>query len=106
MSFLRRQQFETAFFSNAPDAIYILTGRVGHSSPRKTGSGSKLTIAQMELDRIKSVLLSQGSGYLVWFEPNSREYLFEPEELRAFFKLELLTKLSDGAIYSIWPGPE
>lgn len=75
-------------FSNAPAAIYLLTGSEARMSPRRTDDISQL---------IESGMVRKGD-YLVWFRRIRRPYLFNVPELADIFSLEEIAFVGDGGV--------
>ena len=44
-------------------------------------------------------------GYLIWFEPNMRAYLYTPEQLQRSLILRPIVERKDGVIYDVRPRP-
>jgi len=87
-------------YSNAPDALYILTGLAGRMSPSQDLNNS--------IERTKQVLTLKGSwsqedgSYLIWFDNlKGRNYLFTVDELQNPASIREIIRVADGAIYSI-----
>ncbi len=87
------------YFSNAPDAVYILTGRQTKWSPAKTFYNSPQVIKpKSELNYLN---LENNFNYLIWFNNVDRNFLFSVNELRKNWILTRVAKLKDGNIYKI-----
>jgi hypothetical protein len=85
-------------FSNAPDAIYILTSRTAYMSPAKPLKDDP-DPAQIQLQ--KPWPPSPGA-ILVWFKPiQHRYYLQTVDELTAFADLTPLLHYSDADVYRV-----
>lgn len=103
IGWLRNNRLDGKILSNAPDALYILTGISSRISPRKHQYASSDTGAD-DLNKIKSGFLRvEGKTYLVWHDKKHREYLYDPEELRSVIELRKLVTFSDGQIYRLAP---
>lgn len=88
-------------YSNAPEAVYILTGRTARLSPRKHPYRSPGKTEESMLLLKKSVA-SNSDTYLVWFEgSNTVSSLYSPEELRSLFEVNTVAVKSNGAVYLI-----
>ena len=86
-------------YSNHPDVIYIYTGESVSSSPNApehTSSEPGKPVAS-----ILDAWPPSPSAHLVWFDNTHRTYLLDPEELQQIASLELVARLSDGAIYKV-----
>jgi hypothetical protein len=92
--------------SNAPDAVYLLTGRPSGSIPSKIDSGT-LRINESypsEIEELKRKLQHKG-GVVVYFDLiNWRWYLPTEDELMEQLGLQLSIKTSDGSIYKLKGG--
>ena len=90
----------SVIYSNAPDAIYILTGRSALFSPYKNES---LTLANSKrrLDAFTKTLDKGLPVYLFWFTSVKRKYLYTVEELHDRCELELRAAMSDGEFYTV-----
>jgi hypothetical protein len=88
-----------ALYSNAPDAVYILAGRLTKSSPaEKLYNSSEKIASQSEL---KGAWPEESNACLVWFHSVNRTHLFTLDELRAIADLETIARFDDGTIYSV-----
>ncbi len=100
---LRSFPLEGKVYSNAPDAIYVLTGFSAAVSPRKYSYASPNTPTN-DLDRLERSLVSEGDTYLVWFDDfRSANTLFGVSEIRARFNIEVVASKDDGAVYIFKP---
>ena len=88
---LRSKPLDGRIFSNAPDAIYILTGIVAQLSPSRY---------EDNLEKIKSMSTEERS-YLVWFENVDRPHLYSQPVLASRLELEEVDRYPDGTIYLI-----
>ena len=85
------------FYSNVPEAVYILSNREARWSPFKTFYNSPQPISlNKSLNKIWRV---NDKAYLVWFYNVNRDFLFTLNELQKSVKLEKIVQLKDGAIY-------
>ena len=93
---------EAAIVSNAPDAVYLFTGRTAGKSPRRFAEHfSDRVVTAQDLERFGGLLRSAGRVHLVWFKPNFRGYLLTPEELEKVYLLEPVGRYGDGVIYLV-----
>lgn len=91
IAYLRSHQLEGVVLSNAPDAIYILTGLSTQISPRpKRGRTSEAPRQPPD---------GLAGAYLVWFKSVHRNYLLTPNDLSGTYKLDPVSELEDGVIY-------
>jgi hypothetical protein len=100
-AYLRRHTPSSPILSNSPDALYILTGQMASLSPRKVLNSSTSNVGDAELARVDALLQDKGRVRLVWFEPNSRDYLYSREELAEKYELRPAALLSDGGLYLV-----
>lgn len=77
-------------YTNAPDAVYILTGLVVRSSPTR----------DRDLHTFRDILkVPEGGGYLVWFSLLKHSYIYDLEYVKTAFDMELEISLRDGEVY-------
>lgn len=101
MEWVRTHPLEGRVYSNAPDAIYILTGMPARKSPRKDLYNSTATTTD-NISKFRKLLTSESDTYLVWFnEVRWRDYLYSVEELGSSFDLEIVATCSDGDVYVV-----
>lgn len=101
MEWVRTHPLEGMVYSNAPDAIYILTGMSARTSPRKDLYNSTATTTD-NISKFRKLLTSESDTYLVWFnEVRWRDYLYSVEELGSSFDLEIVATCSDGNVYVV-----
>lgn len=87
------------FFSNAPEAVYILTGLETKWSPPKTLYNSPILINMNT--GTKTVWNIKTKSCLVWFSKIDRKFLFPVAELQTFTNMVKIAELADGEIYTI-----
>lgn len=87
------------YYSNAPDALYILVNLTAKMSPAKTEYNSP-KIAN-KISEINGSWPKENRSCLVWFDPNTRKYLFNLEELQYAANLEQVVRLQDGSLYTV-----
>lgn len=90
---------ESTIYTNAAEAIYILSHRAAKPSPSKT-HGRSSEVANNISDLAES-WPEGGSGLLVWFENRGRTYLYTPTELSSIANLDTLARFADGVIYRV-----
>ncbi len=86
-------------YTNAPDAVYILSDSNMKFSPR--------TLMTAPMDRLADIAKLKGkwpekASYLVWFDRVPRSYLFTPEEIASVCSMQLVQRFdnSEGPQYS------
>jgi hypothetical protein len=89
-------------YSNSPEAVYIGTGRVARSLPRKFESMTQTENSNFltELAEINQDLMDQG-GVIVYFDRVQRPTLPSKSDLTALWDLELLFSSAEGGIFTI-----
>jgi hypothetical protein len=88
------------FFSNVPEAVYILTNISAHWSPAKTLYNSPQLINSAS--NLKEAWKGTGKVCLVWFDNiNDRQFLYPIEELQKNIHLNKLAEFKDGAVYIV-----
>jgi hypothetical protein len=90
-------------YSNACDAIYIITGKSCYRLPSKYDPASLIKNNNYLLEiHSLSKQLENKKAVLVWIDKLSwRRYLPSEEELKNELNLRIINKYSDGAIYGI-----
>jgi 4-amino-4-deoxy-L-arabinose transferase-like glycosyltransferase len=101
ISYLRQHPLRGSVYSNAPHAIYILTGMSARPSPSKHSRDSSLISPADDFQQLKRSVTSGNDTYVVWFENEPLLSFYHIQELRSVFDLESVVKTSDGAIYLI-----
>lgn len=92
IQYLKSRPLKGVIYSNAVDALYILSGQTGHQIPRADRVDPTWCGDQREGDQ----------PYLVWFNTvNWRAYMATPDQLGAYYTLSLHRRFSDGAIYVV-----
>lgn len=95
---IHQQQLSSDFtlYSNAPEAIYILTNIYSRFSPGKTFYNSpQLYVNQKQRDLWKN----DKKVCLIWFDKINRNFLFTVDELRKGKQMTQIVNLNDGKIY-------
>jgi hypothetical protein len=82
--------------SNAPDALYALTGVDSQVSPHRTWGLAEF---------LRKILSSDGET-LVWFWGSPRAYLYDLDELVSALPLVRIVSFSDGGVYRLAASPE
>jgi hypothetical protein len=88
-------------YSNAPDALLSLTGLETSMSPAKTVNNANLV--PRDVATLRGNWPARFPAYLVWLDPQQRDYLFTVDELRTVVTLTPVATFKDGAIYRIGP---
>lgn len=89
MKWLQIHSLNGQIYSNAPDAVYILTGITARMSPNR----------RTDISQFWESMSLEDDNYLVWFNNNPRSYLYDVQEVASMLKIEEVVVLSDGAIY-------
>lgn len=89
-------------YSNAPEALYLHTGRYAESMPKKFESANRRPneLYETELLALKEQIHQQG-GVIVYFDPMLRPMIPSPQEIRQVLGLDVLMQTADGVIYGI-----
>ncbi len=82
--------------SNAPDALYALTGVDSQRSPHRT----------WDLAEYLQQILSRDGETLVWFGGLSHSRLYDLDELVSALPLQRIVSFSDGGVYRLGASPE
>ena len=101
----KKKDFETGylFYSNVPEAVYILANKSAKWSPAKTYYNSPQMVRSDSRGRIiKDSKDSKDKVCLIWFNNSSRNFLFSINELRESINMVKIAQLQDGAIYTLW----
>jgi len=88
-----------SFYSNAPEAVYILANKGTNWSPFKTFYNSPQPV-NLELS-LNSISKLENKDYLIWFNNIDRNCLYTIEELRKRTNMSKVVQLKDGEIYTI-----
>jgi hypothetical protein len=96
---VQRKQLEKeyVFYSNAPEAVYILANIKSRFSPAKTFYNSPQLIYSNP--KQKDIWQNDEKVCLVWFDKINRNFLFTIDELQKDRKMNTLAHLNDGKIY-------
>jgi 4-amino-4-deoxy-L-arabinose transferase-like glycosyltransferase len=87
------------FYSNAPEAVYILTNIETKWSPPKTLYNSPQLLNKNQ--NLKNIWYEKNKAILVWFYISDRNFLFTIDELQKSANLVKIAQLKDGEIYII-----
>jgi hypothetical protein len=101
ISYLKQHPLRGSVYSNAPHAIYILTGMSARPSPSKHSRDNSFISPVDDFQQLKKSVASGNDTYVVWFENEPLLSFYNIQELRSVFDLESVVKTSDGAIYLI-----
>jgi hypothetical protein len=96
---LKVQPLAGAIYSNAPDAVYLFTGKKAKMIPSSTRRNGLPKNDEEGLWRFKESLKLNNRSYLIWFFNTKRAYLCDIDDLRSIFTLERIASFSDGTIY-------
>lgn len=88
-----------SFYSNAPEAVYILTNLETKWSPQKTVYNSTLPIINDAM--LKNLWYDKNEICLIWFNSINRKFLFTIDELHKSAVLKKIIQLKDGDIYIV-----
>lgn len=101
IAFLQGLPEELLVFSNAPDAVYILTNRHSRSIPPKWNPGTLEVNPEYgaQLDTMVEAL--REGGVLIFFDLTHRDYQPTESELLENVRLTLIAETSDGTIYTV-----
>lgn len=89
-------------YSNAPDAIWAVTGRAVSTVPEKTNFSTARANARFPEHLTEMArALRQRDGVLVYIRLPHRQYVPSESELRDRLQLRLLRNEPDGAVYSV-----
>lgn len=86
------------FYSNAPDAVYILADiNAKWSSPKRSYNSPVL----LDKNSNNSIGFEKNDICFVWFYNLNRNFLFTPDELKKTTRMISIAQLKDGEIYVI-----
>jgi 4-amino-4-deoxy-L-arabinose transferase-like glycosyltransferase len=93
---------EISIYSNAPDAIYFLTGKPASYLPNKSNSTTSLSNPNFLIEMINlKDKLNQKDTYVVFMNGVQRNDLPTSQELTEIYHFPVLLKLNDGIIFGI-----
>jgi hypothetical protein len=101
ISYLKQYPLHGSIYSNAPHAIYILTGMSARPSPSKHSRDHSLISPADDFQQLEKSVASGNDTYVVWCENEPLLSFYNIQELRSVFDLESVVKTADGAIYLI-----
>ncbi len=106
-AWLKQNKLEGKLYSNTLCSLYIWTYYETELAPFKyllDGGTYEASRKKSEESVIsfKNTLEKNKKVYLIWYLPNTRKNLYEPEELKQFCNMKLLKKLSDGAVFELY----
>jgi hypothetical protein len=91
---------EIVIYSNAPDAIYLHTGRPAVSLPRKYERASQRVNHNYSSDLVNiQNLVDSNQALIVYFSTLNRPNISTEEELSTDLRLDVVANLSDGKIF-------
>ncbi len=88
-----------SFYSNVPEAVYILADKETKWSPPKTMYNSPELIKSNP--DLKNIWQGKNKAYLVWFTNINRPFLYNINDLKKSCNMILIAQLKDGEIYTI-----
>ncbi len=83
-------------YSNAPDALHLLTGISATTTPHRSWS----------LSEFRKNVSATAAPYVIWFDQVRRTYQYELEELVEALPLRERVSLSDGQVYQFLPSTD
>lgn len=91
INWLRSHDLPGTYYSNAPDAVYLLTGTETtispHSDPGVAEYARRMVVTP--------------PTYLVWCDNLHRDYLYDLRELLSLYQTDPIASLPDGKIYRV-----
>ncbi len=90
IKWLKEHPLRGQLFSNEAHAIYFLSGFDTRMSPRRG-----------EVAQFRQSMSAERKNYLFWFYRNWRSHLYDLKELNSMFKLRLVARLRDGAVFTM-----
>jgi hypothetical protein len=106
-AWLRQNKLEGKLYSNTLCSLYIWTYYETELAPVKylidggTYEDSRRK-SEESITSFKNAMEKNEKVYLIWYVPNERKNLYEPEELKQFCNMKLLRKFSDGFVYELY----
>jgi len=95
----RQLESEFPFYSNAPEAVYILTSiETKWSPPKRLYNSPKLLNTNLNY---KNTWGLKNKACLVWFTNIDRNFLFNINELKKTTNMVRILQLDDGEIYTV-----
>lgn len=93
VKWLRSHPLEGNLRSNAPDALYALTGMHALVSPHRT----------WDIEGFREAVATDAGPLLIWFGASPRVYLYDLDELASLFYLEEVATFADDGVYRFVP---
>ena len=94
----RKLPDDVLIYSNAPDALYLLTGRLAKPIPKLVQPGSREdTGTSAQMLKLMHHDLKVHLGYVLYFSSIDRNYFVAEDRLRQGFKAKRIYSGSDGA---------
>jgi hypothetical protein len=84
-------------YSNYPAAVYFYTQHQAEGTPSNRGIGG----SKRDLESYAGFWPATTPAILVWFEPNTKVFLYPPTKLETIAPLEPLYTSRDGGIYRL-----
>jgi len=91
MGWPREHPPSSCLYSNAPDAVYLLTGFRSRCTPRD----------EADLEELKAEASAGTGSYVVWFDRTKRTYLQPVDELIPALGLKEAKRFPDGTVYAM-----
>jgi len=95
---LQEKEPEYVVYSNYPDAIYVLTGIEAKYTPKKEGLPEFYGFEKFE-----QKINEDGGAYLAWFDRGASGVMYNVEELKGYFDMDIIDTVKDGTLYFIKP---
>jgi len=94
----------TPLATNRQDAVYALSQRLTYRLPRRMNPTTTLSNPAYN-DELRSLgnLLAEGSGAVVYFQPETLTYMPSPADLSAHWNICRVERATDGFIYYLCP---
>jgi 4-amino-4-deoxy-L-arabinose transferase-like glycosyltransferase len=97
---------DTRIYANAPEAVYLLTGRSAIQIPKRANLVTRQTNEGFQNDVMAmGAALAEGGGVIVYLRRVQSTSLPTEQELRGLLSLEPLYRDDDGAIYRLVDTP-
>ena len=90
---------ECTIYSNAPDAVYLITRHVTRWIPKKSHYNSNEFT--YDLSSLKTTWPPEPNACLIWFDKMDRPYLFTVEELMQVTDIVPIARFADGTLYTV-----
>jgi hypothetical protein len=96
MQYVSKIPEDCIIYSNYPDAIYLFTGRSALYTPK-----TDTDIYEYSLEKFKESVNRNKRSYIIWFDKNIGNWLYNIEGLGRYFNMEEVVQVEDGAVYVI-----